>query len=283
MRNAYVFVALTLATAVHAASFDCSRAGTRVELAICTDARLSRLDEALAQNYQDTLASNIGDGARKDLKATQRAWIQSRNRCADAECIRAAYMARITQVCENYPVLSGVAASCMSADSALAGPTPPLSAAPAPPRPQPQPAPSQPTNRPTGAPIDAVVSRHAQQIASVGLSRAQLQSRIYLREDLVSPYQQYTTVEQYIALMYELPNVTKVTAISASGRDGFSVKVTGQPAAGFLFRFEGGEAFLSDVVEGDKATRLRTASEELQAALMFMQVGNVAIQRARQR
>lgn len=280
MRHAYIMAALALATTAHAASFDCTRAGSRVEATICADSRLSRLDEVLAQDYQYTMASDIGDGARKDLRATQRAWVQSRNRCTDAGCIRAAYAARIDQVCGSYPVLSGVAASCTSAGDALAGsgdsPTPP----PAPYRAQPQsqPAPSQPANRANGAPIDAVVGHHAQQIASLGFSRAQLQSRIYLREDLVSPFQKYSTFEQYLAVMYELPNVTKISSINAGGRDGFSVKVTGQPSAGFLFRFEDGEAFLTDMVNGDEATHLETANDELQAALILMQLANAAAQ-----
>ncbi|EIF29511.1 hypothetical protein BCh11DRAFT_04956 [Burkholderia sp. Ch1-1] len=283
MRHAYIMAALALATTAHAASFDCARAGSRVEATVCADGRLSRLDEVLAQDYQYTMASDIGDGARKDLKATQRAWVLSRNSCTDAECIRTAYAARIDQVCGSYPVLSGVSASCTSAEDALAGlgnsPTP----APPPHRaPSPQPAPSQPANRPNGAPIDAVVSRHAQQIASLGFSQAQLQSRIYLREDLINPYQKYFTLEQYVAVMYELPNVTKVSSINAGGRDGFSVKVTGQPSAGFLFRFEDGEAFLTDMVNGDEATHLDTANDELQAALIFMQLANAVVQQARQ-
>ncbi|MFL9955298.1 lysozyme inhibitor LprI family protein [Paraburkholderia nemoris] len=285
MRHAYALAALALATTAHAASFDCSRAGSRVEATICADTRIGRLDEVLAQDYQHTMASDIGDGARNNLKATQRAWVQSRNRCTDAECIRAAYAARINQVCGNYPVLSGVSASCTSAEDALAGFGNSSAPAPSPYRapPQPQPAPSQPANRPNGAPIDAVVSRHAQQIASLGFSRAQLQSRIYLREDLVNPYRKYFTLEQYVAVMYELPNVTKVSSINAGGRDGFSVKVTGQPSAGFLFRFEDGEAFLTDMVNGDEAAHLETANDELQAALIFMQLANAAVQQARQR
>ncbi|MFM0162820.1 lysozyme inhibitor LprI family protein [Paraburkholderia sediminicola] len=284
MRHAYITAALALATTAHAASFDCARVGSRVEATVCADGRLSRLDEVLAQDYQYTMASDIGDGARKDLKATQRAWVLSRNRCTDAECIRAAYAARIDQVCGSYPVLSGVSASCTSAEDALAGlgdsPTPAPSPYQAPPRQQL--APSQPANRPNGAPIDAVVRRHAQQVASLGFSQAQLQSRIYLKEDLVNPYQKYVTLEQYLALMYELPNVTKVATINAGGRNGFSVKVSGQPSAGFLFRFEGGEAFLSDMVKGDEATHLETADDEFQAALIFMQIANAAIERARQ-
>ncbi len=285
MRHAYLLATLALATTAHAASFDCSRAGSRVEATICADPRLGRLDEVLAQDYQYTMASDIGDGARNNLKATQRAWVQSRNRCTDAECIHAAYTARIDQVCGSYPVLSGVSASCTSAEDAMAGFGNSPTAAPSPYRTpsQSQPAPPPSANRPTSAPINAVVSRHAQQIASLGFSRAQLQSRIYLREDLVNPYQKYSTFEQYLAVMYELPNVTKVSSINAGARDGFSVKVTGQPAAGFLFRFEDGEAFLTDMVNGDEAMHLETANDELQAALIFMQLANAAAQQARQR
>lgn len=56
----------------HAASFDCAKAARFVEQAICANATLSQLDDALSENYRSMRAANIGDGARKDLQATRK-------------------------------------------------------------------------------------------------------------------------------------------------------------------------------------------------------------------
>lgn len=98
------------------ASFDCAKAATLVEQTICTDPVLGRLDSALSENYKFMLASDIGDGARSELKATQKRWIVERNSCTDSQCLTEAYRKRVDAVCE-YPVLSGVHPICVSADS----------------------------------------------------------------------------------------------------------------------------------------------------------------------
>lgn len=96
-------------------SFDCSKASTFSEKAICTDPLLGKLDGALSENYKYMLASNIGDGARNDLKTTQRKWLAERNKCADNQCLTNTYRKRIDEVCE-YPVISGVHPSCTNSD-----------------------------------------------------------------------------------------------------------------------------------------------------------------------
>lgn len=96
-------------------SFDCGKASTFSEKAICTDTLLGKLDGALAENYKYMLASDIGDGARNDLKATQKKWLSERNKCADNQCLASAYRKRIDEVCE-YPVISGVHPVCTSSD-----------------------------------------------------------------------------------------------------------------------------------------------------------------------
>jgi uncharacterized protein len=61
MKIVYVFFAfLVLNHAAFAASFDCNKASTSVEKQICGDTLLSRLDDALAENYQNMVASDIG-------------------------------------------------------------------------------------------------------------------------------------------------------------------------------------------------------------------------------
>jgi uncharacterized protein YecT (DUF1311 family) len=96
-------------------SFDCGKSSTFSEKAICTDTLLGQLDGALAENYKYMLASDIGDGARSDLKATQKKWLAERNKCADNQCLASAYRKRIDEVCE-YPVISGMHPICTSSD-----------------------------------------------------------------------------------------------------------------------------------------------------------------------
>jgi uncharacterized protein len=117
MKNRLAIGSLILlsASVAHSASFDCAKASTFVEKAICSDPKISRQDDVLGENYKYVSASNIGDGARKDLKATQRAWMAARNKCDNNECITNAYRKRIDEVCE-YPVLSGAHPGCTSAD-----------------------------------------------------------------------------------------------------------------------------------------------------------------------
>jgi uncharacterized protein len=69
-------IVFTLASTLsHAASFDCKKASNFVEKTVCNDSRLNKLDDVLSENYKNISASNIGDGARKELKTTQRAWL----------------------------------------------------------------------------------------------------------------------------------------------------------------------------------------------------------------
>lgn len=98
-----------------APSFDCTKASTFAEKAVCTDTLLGKLDGALSQNYKYMLASDIGDGARKDLKATQKKWLDERNKCTENQCLANTYRKRMDEICE-YPVISGVHPICTSSD-----------------------------------------------------------------------------------------------------------------------------------------------------------------------
>lgn len=97
-------------------SFDCSKASTFSEKAICSEPLLGKLDGALSENYKSMLASNIGEGARTDLKATQRKWLSAeRNKCTDNQCLVNAYRKRMDEVCD-YPVISGAHPICTNSD-----------------------------------------------------------------------------------------------------------------------------------------------------------------------
>ena len=54
-----------------AASFDCGRAATETEIAICADSKLSALDEGLYIAYQDIFVSNFDDATERLHRALQ--------------------------------------------------------------------------------------------------------------------------------------------------------------------------------------------------------------------
>jgi len=111
-----VSIIFTLATTLaYAASFDCNKASTFTEQAICKDPLLSKLDDTLSENYKYIFASKISVRVRKDLKATQRSWLATRNKCTDNECLVNGYKEQIDRICD-YPIPSDAAPICKSAD-----------------------------------------------------------------------------------------------------------------------------------------------------------------------
>ncbi|MCP5233761.1 MAG: DUF1311 domain-containing protein [Zoogloeaceae bacterium] len=85
------FLGLT-AFSASAASFDCAKASSRVEMAICASAELSRLDEVMAAAYAKAFASSADP---ESVKRGQRAWLlDMRNRCQDETCLVAVYRQR---------------------------------------------------------------------------------------------------------------------------------------------------------------------------------------------
>lgn len=69
-----VFGLLLFLPASHAASFDCAKAGTAVERAVCADPGLSTQDEILAQAYATALGG-LSAGAAAEVKSAQHAWL----------------------------------------------------------------------------------------------------------------------------------------------------------------------------------------------------------------
>jgi uncharacterized protein len=82
---------LALALPAQAASFDCAKAGTKVEKLICGDAVLSKLDDELSVSYKGALQDHTKADA---IKQSQKQWLRERNNCKDAECVKAVYRNR---------------------------------------------------------------------------------------------------------------------------------------------------------------------------------------------
>ena len=100
----YLFIGL-LSCSAGAASFDCARAASFVEKAICADSKLSGLDDALASAYKDTAANAADPG---NLKTSQLAWLKTRNACPDFACLTTAYQRRIKFLDTYVEKFSGV-------------------------------------------------------------------------------------------------------------------------------------------------------------------------------
>lgn len=82
-------------------SFDCGRAGTRVERAVCADRDLAAADRVLADAYESVRRRAGGRGAA--IQAAQRRWVAERDRDCGAltdphRCILLAYGRRILEV-----------------------------------------------------------------------------------------------------------------------------------------------------------------------------------------
>lgn len=97
-------VVSTSAAVAEQPSFDCAKASTTVELAICASAELSRLDRDLSAAYL-AARNALGGSARQDLLDRQRAWLADRERCGGSETCLASKMS------ERIDVLEGRAAS----------------------------------------------------------------------------------------------------------------------------------------------------------------------------
>lgn len=84
-----------------AASFDCGKAGTPAEKAICSTPRLSALDEELAAVYAAARKTNA------DVRESQREWMAGdREECDDdADCLEASYLTRIAALRLANPTL----------------------------------------------------------------------------------------------------------------------------------------------------------------------------------
>ncbi len=97
LRSIATAALLTLAPiAAHAAGFDCAKAASPTEKAICADAGLSKLDGQLAAAWKAALAKG-GDTAA--LKAAQLKWLRQRDLCGgDAECVGDRYRERLASL-----------------------------------------------------------------------------------------------------------------------------------------------------------------------------------------
>lgn len=103
-----VFGWLVLNCSVHAASFDCGKAASKVEKLICSDAAISKLDDELTAVYRSALQNKT---QAESIRQTQKQWLTERNGCADLACVKQAYEARLHGLASNSESVKQEAAS----------------------------------------------------------------------------------------------------------------------------------------------------------------------------
>jgi uncharacterized protein len=88
---------LLFAAFAQAASFDCRKARSEDEKAVCANSELSKLDEDMAAAYKGAAALMAGDNRRIALfRKDQADWVKERGRCGDtASCLKEEYARRI--------------------------------------------------------------------------------------------------------------------------------------------------------------------------------------------
>lgn len=181
-----------------------------------------------------------------------------RNSCNDSTCLEKSYTARIEEICNNYPVISGSFPDCIPADQAIAkGMNNSLS-----------------TSDNSYTSDSDTQQKNVVDEKSLGLSIAELNSNIYLKRGLTLPYQKMKTLKDYIISLQSNSSVTSVVGINLHDYRGILVKVSGQPSVGFLFRFEDGEAYMTRLVEGDQASIFESEEQEIKASSIFLDLFN---------
>ncbi|HEX6742157.1 MAG TPA: hypothetical protein VF079_10245 [Sphingomicrobium sp.] len=78
-------------------SFDCARAGTRGEIAVCGDSGLAALDVNMTSQYRRALAAASPE-QRQLLQTTRDRFLAYRDRCPNRTCMADAYVGRMREI-----------------------------------------------------------------------------------------------------------------------------------------------------------------------------------------
>jgi len=98
MIKQFILVCLLLifGSLANAASFDCTKASTKIELIVCGNTELSSLDEKLGKLYSEIKSKN------SEIQSEQKEWlVNTRGKCDTVVCLSGVYRNRISQL-EDY-------------------------------------------------------------------------------------------------------------------------------------------------------------------------------------
>jgi uncharacterized protein len=101
-------VVLGVSSGAGAASFNCAKAKSKIEKAVCSDPKLSQFDEDL-NRYYTTALDALKDGA-SCLKSDERAWVKAvRDKCGPkADCLSNGYLGRLATLDSLQPGMSAI-------------------------------------------------------------------------------------------------------------------------------------------------------------------------------
>jgi len=88
----------------YAAGFDCNKAISRMDKAICADKEINTTDEVMNSLYFK-IRNAIDEKSRQELLTKQRSWLQQRDKkCSNlvSSCLRFAYRSRIGELLTKY-------------------------------------------------------------------------------------------------------------------------------------------------------------------------------------
>ncbi|WP_230327643.1 lysozyme inhibitor LprI family protein [Salmonella enterica] len=240
---------LIICSTGYTASFDCKNANSDVEKMICSDYKLNRLDDLLSQNYKIAINSGMSDSIKFNLKKTQVEWLDKRNACNDSKCIERMYSQRIDYLWDicfenirgriNY-VRYSEALEKINKEISQAS---------------------------SSNMISDFLAKNRSQIDDLGFSQKQLKSGVFIE---LGAYTRYSTLEEYLSLMYELPDFRSLDKINYKNYVGFRIKLTGQPYSGFVLREEGNELYLAGVISGDEVIEAVTSQDTRRLSSIFM-------------
>lgn len=285
--NKYSILSLALLVspgAVYAASFDCAKAQTFVEKSICNDSELNLYDEAMGGNYRLMMRAKDMVGTDKaDLRSSQMEWIKNRNKCNDPQCILSKYKSRLDEICDYPAVARSTRSECISVEDIESS-----LVAQAKNNTKSESNQNKTVSIPKGEPVraavskyepntggvrtDAAVLKNIDKIKDLGFSNSELKSMVYTRNDLINPLRKYVTLEGVLGALFESDKIKEITTIKLGKNKGFLIKVQGIKSSGFLFKFDGGDAFISHLVEGDDALPIVSIQEEYSSSLALLQI-----------
>ncbi|EOV9597559.1 lysozyme inhibitor LprI family protein [Enterobacter cloacae] len=248
----------------YAASFVCNTVASGVEKMICSDHKLSRLDDYLSQNYKIAMGPDMPEEEKSKIRKSQIDWLNKRNTCTDAQCIERMYSKQMDYLWnECFDHLPGKI-EYVKYSEAIDKIKRDLD--------------SQEYNKTHKKPEEVIrelSNKNANKVQQLGFNNKQLESNLYL--DGFGSYFEYHTLRECLSLIYQLPDLTSLEMINYKGYAGFKIKTTGRPSSGFIFREENGEIYLNGLVSGDKVIEATTENDMRELARILLSYTNYVL------
>lgn len=263
-RKSLLILSMMACSTSYAASFDCNKASSDVEKIICSDHKLSRLDDYLSQNYKIAMGPNMPEESKSKIIKSQIDWINKRNACTDGQCIERMYSKQMDYLWnECFDHLHGKI-EYIKFSEALDKIKRDVE--------------SQEYNRTHKKPEEVIrelSAKNYNKVQQLGFNNKQLESVLFL--DGFGSYYKYHSLNECLSLIFELPDLTSLEKINYKGYAGFRIKTTGRPYSGFIFREESGEIYLTGLVLGDKIIEATTENDMRELARIFLSYTNYVL------